>query len=174
MRQIILKPQDLVVAIKLAFIAEGRRTFVLLARELLLSASDIHNSSQRLEQAGILAADRTQGLAVIKPALQEFLLHGMRYAFPAVFGGISQGMPTAAAGPTLSELLLASAESPTVWPYVHGSARGPSLCPLYPRLPEAAARDSRLYDFLTMTDAIRVGAARERELAREEIAKRLQ
>jgi hypothetical protein len=173
MRQISLKPQDIVVALKIALIGEGKRTFVALARDLALSASDVHNSTQRAELAGIIAADRGDGLKVIKPALQEFLLHGVRYAFPAVFGGISQGIATAAAGPTLSGLLVAP-ESPTVWPYVHGKARGPSLCPLYPSAPQAALRDEALYDFLTLIDAIRIGAARDRELARAEIAKRLQ
>ncbi len=174
MRQIALKPQDVAVALKIALIGEGKRTFVALARALALSASDVHNSTQRAEQAGIVAADRADGLRVIKPALQEFLLHGVRYAFPAVFGGISQGIATAAAGPTLSGLLVAAPENPTVWPYVHGKARGPSLCPLYPSAPEAAVKDHELYDFLTLIDAIRIGAARDRELARGEIAKRLQ
>jgi hypothetical protein len=106
--------------------------------------------------------------------LQEFLLHGVRYAFPAVFGGISQGVPTAAAGPTLSRLLVAPQEAPTVWPFVAGEVRGPSMCPLYPSAPEAAVKDPALYDLLTLIDAIRIGAARDRELARAEIAKRLQ
>ena len=174
MRQITLKPQDVVVALKIALIGEGRRTFVALARELALSASDVHNSTQRAQQAGIITADRTDGLRVVKPALQEFLLHGVRYAFPAVLGGISQGIATAAAGPTLSGLLVGVSESPTVWPFVHGKVRGPSLYPLYPGAPEAALMDPALYDFLTLIDAIRIGAARDRELARDEIAKRLQ
>lgn len=174
MRQITLKPQDIVVALKIALIGEGKRTFVTLARGLALSASDVHNSTRRAELAGIVAADRGDGLRVIKPALQEFLLHGVRYAFPAVFGGISQGIATAAAGPTLSGLLLAAPENPTVWPYVHGKSRGPALCPLYPLATEAALKDHELYDLLTLVDAIRIGAARDRELARDEIAKRLQ
>jgi hypothetical protein len=174
MRQIILKPQDVVVALKIALIGEGKRTFATLAQELVLSASDVHNSTQRAKQAGIVAADHSEGLSVIKPALQEFLLHGIRYAFPAVFGGISQGVPTAAAGPTLSRLLVAPQEAPTVWPFVAGEVRGPSMCPLYPSAPEAAVKDPALYDLLTLIDAIRIGAARDRELARAEIAKRLQ
>jgi hypothetical protein len=146
MRQITLKPQDIVVALKIALLGEGKRTFVALARALALSASDVHNSTRRGEQAGIVAADRGDGLRVIKPALQEFLLHGVRYAFPAVFGGISQGIATAAAGPTLSGLLVAAPENPPVWPYVHGKARGPALCALYPLAPEAALKDHELYD----------------------------
>src|ERR1700736_5705742 len=160
--------QDIVVALKIALIGEGKRTFLVLARELALSASDVHNSTRRAEQAGIVAADRGDGLRVIKPALQEFLLHGVRYAFPPVLGGVSQGIATAAAGPTLSGLLVAATENPTVWPYVHGKARGPALCPLYPLAPEAALKDHELYDLLTLVDAIRIGAARDRELAREE------
>jgi hypothetical protein len=173
MRQITLKPQDIVVALKLALIGNRKRTFAALANELAMSASDVHASTRRSEQAGIITASRGDGLRVTKPALTDFLVHGVRYAFPAVFGGISRGVPTASAGPTLSRLLIASEEGPPVWPYVSGKARGPSLCPLYPKVPEAAAMDPDLYDILTLIDAIRIGGARDRELAKVELEKRL-
>jgi hypothetical protein len=168
-----MKPQDVVVAIKIAILGENKRTFSRLANDLALSASEVHASAKRCEQAGMITASHGDGLRVIKPALKEFLSHGTRYAFPAVLGPITRGMPTAAAGPTLSKALVASPEGPLVWPFAHGEARGPSLSPLYPKVPEAATRDPELYDLLTLLDAIRVGGARDRELANSELEKRI-
>ena len=65
----------------------------------------------------------------------------------------------------MRDLLIESNEPPPVWPYSEGSARGIALHPLYPTVPRAAERDSRLYDALALFDAIRIGRAREREIA---------
>jgi hypothetical protein len=62
---------------------------------------------------------------------------------------------------------------PTVWPDPLGDAYGPSLAPLHPTIPEACRLDEKLYDVLTLIDAVRVGAARERELAMTLLAERL-
>jgi hypothetical protein len=173
MRQLTLKPQDIVVALKIALIGDGKRTFARLAQELAISASDVHAGTQRAERAGILSASREEGLSVTKPALREFLVHGVKYAFPAVFGGLSRGVPTASAGPTLKRLLVGAEEDIPVWPHHLGEVRGPSLCPLYPTVPEAAKKDPALYDLLTLIDALRVGRARDRGIATAEIEKRL-
>jgi hypothetical protein len=42
-----------------------------------------------------------------------------------------------------------------------------SLPPLYPTVPQASRNDPRLHDALALVDALRAGAAREREMARE-------
>jgi hypothetical protein len=173
MRQVSMKPQDIVVAIKIAILGQNRRTFSSLANDLVMSASEVHASTKRCEQAGMVTTSHGDGLNVIKPALKEFLSHGARYAFPAMLGPITRGMLTASAGPTLSKLLVASPEGPPVWPFAQGEARGPSLSPLYPKVPEAAAKDPKLYDLLTLIDAIRLGGARDRELASSELEKRL-
>ena len=173
MRQIALKPQDVVVALKIALIGSGKRTFARLANELAMPASEVHASTHRSEQAGIITTSLGDGLCVMKPALREFLVHGVKYAFPAVFGGVTRGVLTASGGPTLSKLLITSDEGPPVWPYFAGEARGPALCPLYPKAPDAAAKDPGFYDLLTLIDAIRVGGARDREIAEAELEKRL-
>ena len=43
--------------------------------------------------------------------------------------------------------------------------RGEVLYPLYPTVPEAAARNKALYDLLALFDAVRGGSPRERALA---------
>jgi hypothetical protein len=168
-----MKPQDVVVALKIAIVGGSKRTFFSLAKDLALSASEVHASTKRCEQAGVVTTGHGDGLQVNKPALKEFLVHGARYAFPAVLGPMTRGMPTASAGPTLSKLLVASPEGPLVWPFAQGEARGPSLSPLYPKVPEAAGRDPDLYDLLALLDAIRAGGARDREIASSELEKRI-
>jgi hypothetical protein len=47
------------------------------------------------------------------------------------------------------------------------------LKPLHPAVPDAARRDNRLWELLALVDAIRIGNARERNLAGRELKKRL-
>jgi hypothetical protein len=58
-----------------------------------------------------------------------------------------------------------------VWPYGHGKLRGHSIVPLYPSVPEAATKDPKLHELLALVDALRVGKAREREIAICELKK---
>ena len=57
---------------------------------------------------------------------------------------------------------------------IEGAIRGYALAPLYPTVPQAAAKDVRLYESLALLDAIRDGRARERNLATKELESRLQ
>lgn len=59
-----------------------------------------------------------------------------------------------------------------VWPYGKGTVRGHSIIPLYPSVPEAALKDSKIHQLLALTDALRVGRAREKEIAILELKKR--
>lgn len=59
-----------------------------------------------------------------------------------------------------------------VWPYGKGTVRGHSIIPLYPTVPEAALKDVKLHELLALTDALRVGRAREKEIAIVELKKR--
>lgn len=52
--------------------------------------------------------------------------------------------------------------------------RGEALLPLYEKLPLAARDDPGFYELLTLFDALRIGQARERELARRLMEERLQ
>jgi len=72
MRQISMKPQDVVVAIKIAILGENKRTFSSLANDLGLSASEVHASTKRCEQAGVVTASHGDGLKVIKQHSKNF------------------------------------------------------------------------------------------------------
>ena len=106
-------------------------------------------------------------------ALEEFLIHGLKYAFPAERGGMTRGLPTSYAAEPLKHLISPGAEPIPVWPHSEGKSRGIALAPLYKSVPIAAMNDPLLYEQLALVDAIRDGRARERKLAEEEISKRL-
>lgn len=165
-----LKSQDIVVLLKLAA-QQPDWTFEKVAAELDLSPSAVHRSLDRAGQAGLYDARRK---AVNRVALLEFLAHGARYVFPAVRQGEARGVPTAWAASPLADRFSSSRENLPVWPHALGKVRGIALVPLHPVVPEAAGRDRQLGEALALFDAIRIGNARERALAIEELSRRLE
>jgi hypothetical protein len=171
-KQIGLKPQDLVVAVKLA--VNRHRDFVLatLGEELGMAVSAVHGSIKRAEQARLLS--RSGGsVRAIRGSVKEFLIHGAKYAFPAVLGATGRGIPTSVGAPVLQAFFDQSKVLPPVWPSADGLVWGPTVVPLHSSVPGAADRDREFYDLLALLDAIRIGAARERELAATAIDERL-
>lgn len=168
-----LHPQDVVVVLKLAEYREGRPPYAQIAQELFSSPSRIHAAVARLRAARLL-----HGQAMAErpnfSALKEFLLHGVKYAFPAERGELTRGLPTAYAGPPLNKLISQPDEPPPVWPYAEGTVRGYAFQPLHKAVPKAALLDQGLYEMLALVDAIRDGRSRERALAERELTKRLE
>lgn len=163
--QVVLKPQDLVVLLKLLVLGDQHRSFAELAAELSMSASEVHGSVGRAREARLLHL-ATGELQVAKASLKEFLLHGAKYAFPATVGAPTRGVPTAYAAPPLhDQIVQPDTELPPVWPSADGDRRGIAFHPLYPSVPQAARKDPGLYETLALFDALRGGAARERNLA---------
>jgi hypothetical protein len=177
-----LRPQDVVVVLKL--LASGTRTWTYsqLGEELSLSPSQVFRSVDRAEIARLLQqlpVPPPPGYAKEHPIswpnranLKEFLIHGVKYAFPVHRGGLVRGIPTAHAAPPLNQHFATSFEPPPVWPYADGSVRGTEFSPLYKNAPKAA-RDPKLYELLALVDAIRDGRAREREVAIRELTARI-
>ena len=171
-KQLILKPQDLVVAIKLA--ANRDRDFVLasLATELGMAISAVHGSIKRAEQARLLS--RSGGsVRAMRGAMTEFLIHGAKYAFPAFLGATGRGTPTSVGAPALIAFFEQTKVLPPVWSDPNGEMWGPTVIPLHSSVPGAAGKDKEFYDLMALLDAIRLGAARERELAANAIKERL-
>jgi hypothetical protein len=162
-----LRPQDVLIALKLAL--EPKLSYPLLATELGVSLSEAHAAVRRGMAAGLLDSER----APRRAALLEFLVHGVKYAFPPKRGSITRGLVTAHAGPPLVALLDAGTEPPPVWPDAEGKTRGESFEPLYRSVPIAARRDPKLYELLCLLDAIRGGRARDRVLAEKLLRERL-
>jgi hypothetical protein len=129
-----------------------------------LSTFEAHPAVQRLMAAGLLA--EVGGVPqVVRAALHSFVIHGARDAYPAVRGGTTIGFPTAHAFPAIRKLVSASDNPLIVWPHAEGNSRGQSLLPLYESLPLAAKTAPMLYKLLALFDLLRVGQARERQIA---------
>ena len=163
------KPQDIMVALKL-FLADSDQTFSELAEELCMSASEVHGAVKRLEKARLVEPDTRR---VRVKALREFLNGGVPYAYPAQTGGLTRGMPTAWGAPVLRGQIRGKEGEIPVWPDPNGKQRGVALEPLYRSASKAAKKDGKLYDLLSLVDALRSGRARERSLASKEINSRL-
>lgn len=162
--QYAMKPQDVVVLLKIVALNGENWQQKPLAEALKMSQSEISQSLVRSKYAGLL--DNT-GKKVMGLAFIDFLQFGLAYTFPQKPGAVVRGMPTAHSAPPLNETIVSN--EAYVWPWANGKVRGHSIMPLYTSVPEAANQDIKLYILLALTDAIRVGRAREKELAITEL-----
>ena len=140
----------------------------MIAADLQMSPSEIHAAIKRLQQARLLHGPEMQDKPNLS-ALEEFLLHGVKYAFPAEHGQMTRGVPTSFAAPPLKDEIASGDELPPVWPWRDGGTRGIALEPLYRTAPGAALRDPLLYELLALVDAVRDGRARERKIAEKKL-----
>jgi len=167
-----LKPQDILFVLKLVAIGNIEWSFNKLAIDLGISPSEVHGAAQR-SVAAKLANKESRNIYPNIRNLEEFLLHGVQYAFVPDRGGLGRGMPTAYAAAPLESHFIKDNEPPPVWPDPEGNVRGASFSPLYKSVPQAAKQDPKLYELLALVDAIRDGRAREKGIAEKELKKRL-
>jgi len=171
-----LKPQDLLVALKFASLPKDEKiTFAILAESLSMSVSEVFAATKRAKVCRLIIEGSSTGASRYRPIainLREFLLGGLRYVFPVEPGKATRGFLTAQdAFPLSKHLGRPDSELPLVWPHPEGDTRGFSIEPIFPSAPNAARKDERLSTWLTLSDAIRVGDARVRMLAATEIGK---
>ncbi len=165
-----LKPQDVLVLLKMAASKDRSWRLVDLAQELGLSLSEVSMALERAKRARLIDSSKKN---IIWPSLLEFVLHGLKYVYPAEPGALCRGVPTAHSAPPLSKKIVSEADEQYVWPSGHGTVRGQAIEPLYDSVPLAASKDPELYILLALVDALRVGRARERQIAGEELKRRL-
>lgn len=163
--QLTLRPQDLVVLLRLSLDAGPAPSYAALAAELGMTASEVHAAVERAVAARLASKDAAGKPAVVREALRRFVQFGAPYCFPATRGGLTRGLPTGYAAAPLNLTILPGTDPVPAWPYKHGSVRGATLYPLYPSVPAAAQRNPALYELLALFDAVRGGSARERALA---------
>lgn len=163
-----MSPQDVVVLLKIITYGNQPWSQVPLASALCMSQSEVSKSIARSKYAGLL--DPT-GKVVRRMALMEFLQFGLRYVYPQAPGAVLRGVPTAHSAPPLNQCIQST--ECYIWPWGKGKVRGQSIIPLYKSVVDAVQNDSELYEMLALTDALRVGRARERELAISELKKRI-
>jgi len=165
----VLKGQDILVLLKLA----NRKlewTFADLARELGISASEVHAALRRAAEAGLYDYE---GRRVWRHALWELAVHGLRYVFPARPGARQRGIPTAHSAPPLRDMLLVEPHDVFVWPHPQGEATGAALAPIHPAAPDAALRDPVLHRRLALVDTLRTGGTTDRNVARKGLEREL-
>lgn len=182
-----LRPQDVVAVLKLVASGPQKWTYVKLGEELFMSPSQVFRSVDRGRTAHLLDASplptppssmttRVHQALHSRPNrgnLKEFLVYGVKYAFPVQRGGLTRGVPTADAAPPLSQQLTQNFLAKPVWPHAEGAVVGAEFSPLYKNVPMAAMRDGKLYELLALVDAIREGRVREREIAIRELTARI-
>jgi hypothetical protein len=198
----ILKPQDLLVALKLVALGSERWTYASLAKDLGLSASETHACVQRGMRSGLLLLNQDTALldelereevlservhkvrrrqrrnpnssVSDNPArphprvLSEFVIYGARIVFVPDRTPMTIGVPTSHSAPAFAGVF-APGSVDYVWPHPNGKMRGEGIEPLHPCVPFATMQDARLYEMLALLDALRVGRARERGMARERL-----
>ena len=118
-----LKPQDLVVLPKLLGYGDKRPSYAQIAKDLFLSPSEVHASVQRARRARLLQGPEPGG-SLNKAALQEFLIHGVKCAFPPQRGELTRGIPTAHAAEPLKTDIRRQRTSPSM---AIGHGRDPRL-----------------------------------------------
>jgi hypothetical protein len=167
-QQTTMSPLDVVVLLKIISIGNSSWNQKPLAESLFMSQSEISKSVARSRYAGLLDPS---GKNVRKLALLDFLKYGIAVVFPQQPGAVVRGIPTAHSAPPLNKIIQSTEHY--VWPSGKGTLRGQSIVPLYPSVVEAVQKDEKLYEMLAMVDAIRVGRAREKELAINELENRI-
>lgn len=167
-----MKPVDTVVAAKLVSVATNGISYQGLSESLGVSAAEAHAASRRLIKAQLFRDKDRQVPYPKRQALLEFWVHGLKYVYPAEVGAPSRGVPTSVGALPLSAHFPVTGEGVPVWPSADGNVRGPALEPVHPSA-LTAAQDPRVYELLTLIDALRVGRAREQHLARDLLKARL-
>jgi hypothetical protein len=186
-----MKSQDIVVLLKLISLQDqelengadqlrsqalGGDPYSLRNLEALLgiSKTEVGQSINRSICSGIARKDdKSNEPRPHRRNLVNFIVNGLKFVFPANPGAMQRGIPTAFAAPMLENLLMSGGNYNYVWPYANGREIGQSIDPLFKSVPEAALKDERLYEYLAIVDAIRLGNQRETELAGERLKSRL-
>lgn len=163
-----MSPQDIAVLLKIASMKGQDWLQKPLADSLVLSQSEVSKSLARSKFAGLLGAD---GKEVSKQALLEFLQFGIRFVFPVRPGPLMRGIPTSHSASPLNNIIISN--EAYVWPSAKGTVRGSAIVPLYSSVVKAVERDPVLHEMLALVDALRVGKVREKNLAIEELRRRL-
>jgi len=165
-----MRPQDIVVLLKIVSIHNQQWRNIDIANALQVSPSEVSEALNRCRIAGLIDSKKR---SVHINSFKEFLIYGLKYVFPVEPGAVVKGIPTAHSASPINEHI-ASGGDVYVWPYAKGNQRGQSIEPLYKTLPAIIQEDKMFYELLAIVDTIRVGRARELKIAIEELEKRLE
>lgn len=136
-----MRPQDIVILLKI--IAKGDQDWLNkeLAAELFISPAEISDSLNRSEMGGLISSGEKK--KVYKQSLLEFIQYGLHHIFPAVPGGMVNGIYTAHSHPFMKEFF--QSDWQYVWPDFKGEGLGLAIEPLYKEAVKAAKQDELLH-----------------------------
>ena len=165
-----LRPQDIVILLRiLTWPADTVWRHLDIARDLGLSQAEISLSLERCRRAQFLSEDKK---TVFRNNLLEFIIHWLKYVYPGqMSGSMVSGVPTAHSASPLKEHIVS--EVAYVWPSAEGTVRGTGIIPFSNTVLNGARCDARLYEMLALIEALRVGRARERNMAADELKQRI-
>jgi hypothetical protein len=157
-----LRKHDIFVLLVVHRQGQTEWTYESLSESLGIAKSETFRSLNRSACSHLFDKDSRR---VRTAELLEFIAHGIRYAFPISPGGTARGMPTGWNAPGLEAHLVEDELERFVWPHPRGTMRGRAVEPLHDAVIACAAEDEVLHRQFALCDAIRLGGARERELA---------
>ena len=164
-----MRPQDIVVLLKIVALKHDDWYNSDLAKSLKISPSEISEVLNRCKIAGLIDSKKRK---VNINSFMEFLIYGLRYVFPTQPGAIVKGIPTAHSASPIKEHI-SSGSDIYVWSNAKGTHRGQVIEPLFKTIPQIVHEDKLFYELLAIVDTIRVGKAREINIARIELENRL-
>lgn len=164
-----MRPQDVVILLWMSKQGNQPWKYADAAGMLKISQSEVAEALHRNLQAKLVDPTKKK---VHKAALMEFLVHGLKYVFPAQPGALVRGIPTAHAARPLVDHIVAEHDI-FVWPSPIGNMRGQAVTPLYDSVLKAIRTDPELYELLALADAMRVGRVHEQKIAEELLRERV-
>ena len=163
-----MRPQDIVILLKLLCLRDKLWQYRDLASELYIPISEISGSLKRSEKAGLYNETSRN---VHRQSFMEFIQYGLKYVFPVSPGTMVTGTATAHSHPFYKNYF--PSEMQYAWPNDDGDMRGLGIEPLHPNVPKAAKMDIKLYKLLASIDILRVGRTRELKMAIDELKKEI-
>ena len=158
-------PQDIVILLKMTTNSKTTWYSTDLSQALKISVPEISKSLERCRKAKLL--DKSNQKVNIT-ALQNYLIHTIKFAYPIQPGEFSMGIPTAFSATPIKEQFYKGAKE-FVWASHRGSLKGQTVEPLYKTVPEIAKNEPELYELLVIVDTLRIGKEGEIEIAGKQL-----
>jgi hypothetical protein len=164
-----MRPHDIVILLKMITLGNKKWAMEEMGKSLNISSGEISKAMDRNVMAGLVSSDKAR---VNTMALRDFLICGLKYVYPPQLGYSARGIPTAHSAPPVNQHISEGNEN-YVWSYYKGTKRGSTIIPLYPNIPKIVEGQPDLYELLVIADTFRVGRVREKEVAKNELDKKL-
>lgn len=163
-----MRPQDVALLLAIASLKDKPWQQKNLSEMTGISKGEVSESLNRSAFGGLLSINKS---SVHKLAFFDLLEFGLKHIFPVHPGKEVKGVPTAISASPLNKMIMSNVQF--VWPSENGNVVGFAIESLYKTLPEFAVNHQDFYELLALTDALRFGRNRERQIAMKELKHRI-